>query len=114
VSAPSTRCHICHQPCIPMADYAAPTCPGCDAQHEAALERLHSPVEIPVDTGRLDDIPDLGRLGTLAVMAQVVTAETYGRLVPEFQSPAVTEGGVTALVDAVCPPRRRRRNGELW
>jgi hypothetical protein len=47
-------------------------------------------------------------------MAQVVTAETYGRLVPEFQFPAVTEGGVMALVDAVCPPRRQRRNGELW
>jgi hypothetical protein len=73
-------CVVCGQLCVPMADYDQPVCIRCDSVREVAQEvhrRNPQAVDAPIENPR---IPALQRL------AATVTAETYGRLVPEYHN----------------------------
>jgi hypothetical protein len=77
-----TMCVVCGQPCVPMADYEYPVCVDCDLWRHDALERLTQvrPQAVHAPPPETPIFPGLQRL------AAIVTAETYGRLVPEYHN----------------------------
>ena len=82
-----TRCVLCGTRCVPMADYDAPVCAECDDRYDRAELRLDLIVSHPQTP--VDDVvrtPPSPANPALAQLAAEVTAETYGRLVPEYHN----------------------------
>lgn len=73
------RCVVCGISCVPLADYDAPTCVGCDDVMSQILELARYAPSVPPTSGAptwLDDLPAVDGCGTpRGVLAHIHKAE---------------------------------------